>query len=243
MSRSPGDSGNSASSSPQKAVEALAALLVGFRHRLSNPLSYLRSSVDFAKQDLGGLLQELGKGSADPARLESVMREVLEALSEGQEALEHISQLMHSLACFPRLFDAPFGTLADVKRAIESRLDTDSGSLRMKTQLIKQLEDVPPVRGNQQHVDYVFHSLLSIVADFIPEGAPDESRLEVRLRKEEQWVVAEIGATLVGPPQCSVHVHSYRLGVEWDFCHAIITAFGGEFRQEESCLRVRLPVA
>ncbi|HLL05391.1 MAG TPA: hypothetical protein VK539_32780 [Myxococcaceae bacterium] len=218
----------------------MAGLVYGIRHRLNNPLSYLRPLVDLAKHDLEGLLQELGKGSADPARLESVMREVVEALSDGQLAVKRLTQIMADLACFPR-FDAPFGTLADVKRAIESGLGTDPGFLRMKAQLIKQLEDVPPVRGSQQHVDYVFHSLLSIVAGAIPEGAPVESRLEVRLRQEGQWVVAEIEATLVGPPQFPVY--SSWFSVEWDFCHAIIVVFGGELRQDESCFRVRLPVA
>jgi signal transduction histidine kinase len=101
-------------------------------------------------------------------------------------------------------------------------------------------------------------SLLTNAAQAIPHGAPDKNRVEVRLRAEGKWVVAEVEDTGVGiPPELlqrifdpffSTKPMGVGTGLGLSICHGIVTGLGGEISVEStvgqgSCFRVRLPVA
>ncbi|HEX8703417.1 MAG TPA: ATP-binding protein [Myxococcaceae bacterium] len=238
-------------------LAALGTLAAGVAHEVSNPLSYVSTNLNFALGELAKVLSSLEKGAAEPATLEHTVREALDALSEAREGALRIRQIVGDLKTFARGQDTA-GSRANARRAIEACFSIASMELRHRAQLIQRLEDVPEVRGSEARLGQVFLNLLINAAQAIPEGAPDKNRVEVRLRAEGQWVVAEVEDTGAGiPPELhkrifdpffSTRPAGVGTGLGLSICHGIVTELGGEISVHStpgqgSCFRVRLPVA
>jgi two-component system NtrC family sensor kinase len=238
-------------------LAALGTLAAGVAHEMNNPLSYVSANLNFAAEGLEELLVELEKpGAPDPASLKRAMKDFVEALSDAQEGTARIRRFVGDLKNFAR-DDAPGQGTADVARALETAISMASPELKYRAHLLKQLDEVPLVRGSEARLGQVFLNLLINAVQAIPEGAPDKNRVEVRLRLDGGMVVTEIQDTGTGiPPEIrgrifepffSTKPRGVGTGLGLSICHDIITRLGGDISVEStlgqgSCFRVRLPV-
>ena len=235
-------------------LAALGTLAAGMAHEVNNPLSYASSSLNFALEELSELLRAVKSGASEPARLESVVEEVVEALSSVREGTTRIHHIVGNLKTFARGETSTDGH-ADVKRALEASLAMVAKEVRTKARLLHQLQEVPRVHGSEARLGQVFLNLLINASQAIAEGAPERHRVEVRLRAEEGWVVVEIEDTGAGiPPNLlkrifdpffSTKPAGVGTGLGLSICHGIVTEMGGEISVEStvgqgSCFRVRL---
>jgi two-component system NtrC family sensor kinase len=253
--------------SQQKALEqrliqadrlaALGTLAAGVAHEVNNPLSYVSSNLNFIAENLGAVRRALrgADGPLDVEHAERLLAECAEALSEACEGASRIRHVVGDLKTFARGQDKAEG-LADVKRAIESSLSLVMLELRHRARLNKQLEDVPPVRGNESRLAQVFLNLLINAVQAIEEGAPDRNEVDLHMREEGPWVVVEIQDSghgippdllkLIFDPFFSTKPVGVGTGLGLSICHGIVTGMGGEILVESTvgrgtCFRVKLP--
>jgi PAS domain S-box-containing protein len=240
-------------------LAALGTLAAGVAHEMNNPLSYVSANLNFAAEGLTELLDTLEKtgGALDPASLKGMVKDFLDALSDAKEGTARILRVVGDLKNFARNDDPSQGA-ADVTRALEAAISMVTPELKLRARLVKQMSEVPLVRGSEARLGQVLLNLLINAAQAIPEGAPDKNRVEVRLRQDEGKVVVEIQDTGTGiapeirarifEPFFSTKPRGVGTGLGLSICHDIISRIGGDISVEStvgqgSCFRVRLPVS
>jgi two-component system NtrC family sensor kinase len=240
-------------------LAALGTLAAGVTHEINNPLSYIFSNTNFIAEGLEAVRYILKGGGVAPEleRVDQILKECADALSELREGTTRIRQVVSDLKMFARGDDKRIGQ-ADVKRALESSINVAMPQLRSRARLVKQVEEVPAVRGNEARLGQVFLNLLMNAAQAIPEGEPERHRVDVRLRQEGRHVVLEVKDTGHGIPAellqrifdpfFSTRPMRVGTGLGLSICHGIVTGMGGEISVESvegqgACFRVRLPAA
>jgi PAS domain S-box-containing protein len=243
----------------QDRLASLGTLAAGVAHEVNNPLGYISANLNFVAEGLEELRLALSQleRTPDPARMKRTLSECAEALGEAQEGTARILQVVGDLRTFARGENMQAQS-ADARRALEAAIGITTPELRYRARLIKQLDDVPLVRGSEARLGQVFLNLLINAAQAIPEGAPEKNRVEVRLRLEEGMVVAEIEDTGAGiapdllerifDPFFSTKPVGVGTGLGLSICHGIVTGMGGDISVKSTlgqgaCFRVRLPVA
>jgi signal transduction histidine kinase len=144
----------------------------------------------------------------------------------------------------------------DVRRALEAALGITVRQFSHRARLVTQMEEVPAVSGNEARLEQVFLNLLLNASQAIPEGAPEQHRVQVRLLTDQDHVVVEIQDTGAGMPEDMLrHIFDpffstkpvgAGTGLGLSISHGIITSMGGDIFVESTlgqgtCFRVRLP--
>ncbi len=239
-------------------LAALGTLAAGVAHEVNNPLSYVSSNLNFVAENLGALRRALSgaEGPLDVGLMERLLAECTEALADAREGTSRIRHVVGDLKTFARGKDKEEG-LADVKRAIDSALGLVMVELRHRARLNRQLEDVPPVRGNESRLGQVFLNLLINAVQAIEDGAPEKNEVDIHMRQEGSWVVVEIQDSghgiprellkLIFDPFFSTKPVGEGTGLGLSICHGIVTSMGGEITVESTvgrgtCFRVKLPI-
>ncbi|MBN1209119.1 MAG: PAS domain-containing protein [Myxococcaceae bacterium] len=239
-------------------LAALGTLAAGVAHEVNNPLSSVSVNLHFVAESLAGVRRALSgaEGPPDRAYLGSQLADCAQALLEAREGTSRIRHVVGDLRTFARGQSSEEG-IADVKRALESSLNMVLPELRNRAHLNRHLDDVPPVRGNESRLGQVFLNLLINAAQAIREGAPERNQVDVHLREEGAWVVAEVQDTghgipadlmkLIFDPFFSTKPVGIGTGLGLSICHGIITGMGGEISVESTvgrgtCFRVKLPI-
>jgi two-component system NtrC family sensor kinase len=240
-------------------LAALGTLAAGVAHEVNNPLSYVTSNLNFIAENLTAVRRALSgaDGSLNVEAADRLLAECTEALAEAREGTTRIRHVVGDLKTFARGQDKDEG-FADVKRAIDSSLSLVMLELRHRARLNRQLEDVPPVRGNESRLGQVFLNLLINAVQAIEEGAPERNEVDVHLREEGPWVVAEIQDSghgippdllkLIFDPFFSTKPVGVGTGLGLSICHGLVTGMGGEISVESTvgrgtCFRVKLPIS
>jgi two-component system NtrC family sensor kinase len=239
-------------------LAALGTLAAGVAHEVSNPLGYVSSNLHFIADGLAELRQALdAEGPVDRERLRHSLEECSEALDEARQGTSRIRQVVGDLKMFARGEETDSGEgLMDVRRALESSINMAMPELRHRARLVRELGDVPPVRGSESRLGQVFLNLLLNAAQAIPQGAQKENTVTVRSWAEGGKVVAEIRDTGEGiPPEnlkrifdpfFSTKPVGVGTGLGLAICHGIITSMKGEITVESTpgkgtSFRVLLP--
>ncbi|HEY0095615.1 MAG TPA: ATP-binding protein, partial [Archangium sp.] len=256
---------------PQKTLElkllqadrlaALGTMAAGVAHEVNNPLGYLSSNLHFIGEGLVELKQALSDPEVlkNPEALRRTLEECVEALDEARQGTKRIREVVGDLTVFARgeASDAREGVV-DVKRALETSLNMAMPQLKHRARVVRDLGELPSVRGNESKLGQVFLNLLLNAAQAIPEGATGENTIEVRAWAELGGVVVEVRDTGEGiPPEnlerifdpfFSTKPVGVGTGLGLAISHGIITAMQGELSVESkvgkgTCFRVRLPAA
>ncbi len=242
-------------------LAALGTMAAGVAHEVNNPLGYLSSNLNFIKEGLAELKRALSDpgGPREPEALRGLLEECVEALDEASQGTRRIREVVGDLTVFARGEepDAREG-LADVKRALETSLNMAMPQLKHRAKVVRDVRELPSVRGNESRLGQVFLNLLLNAAQAISEGAAGENTIEVRAWTELGGVVVEVRDTGEGiPPEnlerifdpfFSTKPVGVGTGLGLAISHGIITAMQGELMVESTvgkgtCFRVRLPAA
>jgi PAS domain S-box-containing protein len=225
-------------------LATVGTLAAGVAHGINNPLSAVVANLSIA----GRVVDELGDHPA--------AGELANALRDAGDAAMRIGDVVGDLAVFLRVED-DHSQAVDVNAVLEATLRLAANEIRHRARLVKELADVPPVRGNQGRLGQVFMNLIVNAAQAIPEGRADRNIIHVRSRvAPDGRVEVDVIDTGVGmapdvvarlfTPFFTARQSGESAGLGLAISQRIVTALGGEITVSStprtgSTFTVRLP--
>lgn len=179
-------------------LATLGTLTAGVAHEINNPLAYVISNVAAAKEyieaydQLVGFIQqhELAKlmpeellreweDLQDKLDLEFMQEDYPSVLSDTQEGLDRVRDIVHSLRSFSRVQEGEREP-ADLVEAMRSTLRLLHNELKSRVMLTLELNELPPVRCNLNEINQVFTNLIINAV----HAMRDQPRAELKIRSE-----------------------------------------------------------
>ncbi|MEO0811570.1 MAG: ATP-binding protein [Myxococcota bacterium] len=220
----------------------------GLAHELVDPLSYLRSNVEWVMDEMRKSAQR------NPEELEPWV----EALADSLQVSDRIRRLSEDLRAFARDEPAEPEESADVTRALELALRLVDSRIKNQGKVVRDFAELPPVAGSTERLSQAFVNLLNNAAQAMAEKrGPGKNSVTVRTRAVDNWVEVSIRDTGVGIPSeklreifnpfYSTKPSNLGSGLGLPISHRIITRAGGDISVESSLgygttVYVRLPV-
>jgi len=164
----------------QEKMAALGALVAGIAHELNTPIGTINSSADTLARSLQTVRGTLSAPDTPASiREDKRLRQILDLLEDiariNKLACERIVAIVSSLRNFARLDEADFQS-ADLRVGLDSTLTLVRHELKNRISVVKEYEDIPPIRCHPNQVNQVFMNLLVNAAQAIREKG------EIRLR-------------------------------------------------------------
>jgi len=213
-------------------MASVGTLAAGVAHELNNPLSYVVANLSFLAEGLGAA----GAGGADPSG------ELRDAVREGREGAERMRGIIRDLKTFSRVEDSLIGPV-ELGPVLESCISMAWNEIKHRARFVRELGDVPPVRGNEGKLGQVFLNLLVNAAQAIPEARSDKSEIRLTSRMAEDGRVAvEVRDTGSGIAPENLHrifdpffttkPVGEGTGLGLTICHNIVSSVGGDIQVE-----------
>jgi CheY-like chemotaxis protein/two-component sensor histidine kinase len=216
---------------------SLGALLGGISHEINNPLAIALGGIDLARMKLGRLVERISAQDEEAALASS-----LRALDSAREGTQRVNAVVRSASLFATA-DLERIDDIDVREVLESSLQIVSNEIRHAAHLVRELNDVPPVRGNPARLGQVFLNLLLNAIAAIRESGQREHLLRVGLSQSGEHVVISVSDTaavhdhqdgsLFDPLHPTVHsVSRLRFGLA--VSHELVQDMGGRIETERN---------
>jgi signal transduction histidine kinase len=226
-------------------MASVGTLAAGVAHEINNPLAVVLANLDLAAS-------ELAKAQPDLAQVSDGLRDALEAGAR-------VQGVVRDLKVFSRAGDDEVSQQVDVHRVVESSLRLASTEIRHRATLVRDLQPVPMVEGNEGRLGQVLLNLLVNAAQAIGEGKPDRNEIRVATRLDDKGRV-EISIADTGPgmtlavqrqlfmPFFTTKPRGIGTGLGLSICSRLVKAMGGEIACESevgkgTCFRVALEMA
>jgi CheY-like chemotaxis protein len=229
---------------------SLGALLGGIAHEINNPLAIAIGGIDVAHGKLERLVEK--SSASDEAALAVALR----ALDSARDGAQRVTAVVRSASLFATA-DLERIDEIDVREVLESSLQIVSNEVRHAAHLVRELSDVPPVRGNSARLGQVFLNLLLNAVGAIRQSGEREHLLRVGLQQSGEHVVVSVSDTansllehaegsMFDPLRATVH-SALRLQFGLAVSHEVIQDMGGRIEAERNLprgalYRVWLPV-
>jgi PAS domain S-box-containing protein len=245
-------------------LASVGTLAAGVAHEINNPLAYVETNIGYVKTLWPAAAAELAaRRAGSTARLQNLssadLDDVRAALDESALGVERIRQIVHGLKEFARSEEEAL-RLVDVREALDGSLKMMGQELKHRARVVREIEPVPSVLGNEARLTQVFVNLLHNAAQALPpEGA--EAQATVRLATSvdgEGRVVVSIEDTGCGIPQenlsrifdpfFTTRGVGEGAGLGLSIAHGIVSGMGGDIEVTSAVgkgttIRVILPPA
>jgi PAS domain S-box-containing protein len=176
---------------------SVGTLAAGIGHEINNPLAYVMANVTYAGDRLSRLRRQIEKRTYREASSDAEgLSEVISILGEVDDGAHRIREIARDLNTFARNDEAL--TLVDVRAAADTALRMAAHQVRDRARVIRQYDEVPPVRASGSRLSQVFLNLILNAAQAIPSGAHRSNEISVRIRADGPRVVAEVRDTGAG---------------------------------------------
>ena len=212
-------------------LASVGTLAAGVAHEINNPLAYVRANLELV---CGTLRDEC----EDPR----IAATTLPLIEQALDGVERVRGIVRGLKSFARA-DEERRIVVDVRRVIDDAVELAGHEARHRARLVKDYEEVPPVKVDAARLSQVFVNLIVNASQAIPESSlrPHEIRLRVR-EGAAGTVVAEVSDDGVGMP-AEVMARAFEpffttkpvgvgTGLGLSICHGIVKAQGGSIEIE-----------
>lgn len=196
-------------------------------HEINNPLTFLQSNLDFLQEESPCL------ASIPPTELQA-------ALADAKEGCIRIQTVVKNLQTFSEP-PSHNRTWIHVDEAMRSAMGMIRNSLEERARLVHDLDQAPPVFGEETLLIQAFLDVLENACNSIPEGKPHLHRISVSTRPGSSGnTIVEIQSTGRDLP------HSWRSNTALSACEGIVTNMNGKLHVESdpllgSLVRISLP--
>jgi PAS domain S-box-containing protein len=233
-------------------MASVGILAAGVAHEINNPLTYVITSLDHARDQLTSLRQ-----SFDPS-IASQLTPLETSLSNARDGVDRVRMIVRDLRAFSRGDTGPMSPV-DVERVLDSAINVAANAIRGKARLVREYAGVSPVLGDPARLGQVFTNLLVNAGEAIPEGGADRNRIRVTTSEaSDGWITIEIADSGGGVPNevvsrifepfVTTKSPGEGTGLGLAICHGLVKNMRGEITLAStgpsgSTFRVRLPKA
>jgi signal transduction histidine kinase len=219
-------------------MASVGLLAASVAHEINNPLAILVSNLEFASEQINGLLAG-ASGEELPGLLADRIRALSAPLRDANEAAERVRLIARDLKVFSRSEDTDSRGPVDIHSVLESAIRMASNEIRHRARLTRDYSDVAPVNGNESRLGQVFLNLIVNAAQAIPEGDAGNNEIKIVTRMESADRVAiEFHDTGGGiPAEILPHIFdaffttkaaATGTGLGLAICHRIVAEHHGE---------------
>jgi PAS domain S-box-containing protein len=179
-------------------MAAIGILAAGVGHEINNPLAYVLANLEFVTGELEMLIGELPREAQE--RLAARIADLTQALADTNHGAHRVRSIVQDLRTFSRGDDA-VASLVDVRQVLDSSARMAAVQIRQRAVVERNYEeDLPKVLANESRLGQLFLNLVVNAAQAIPEGMPNEHRIEMVAKSEGAFVRVEIADTGSGIP-------------------------------------------
>jgi PAS domain S-box-containing protein len=239
-------------------MASLGTLAAGVAHEMNNPLSFVLGNLEFVASSLRGVVDSwLKEGTGVPQDRVAQLREAVEALKEAHDGARRVANIVVDLRMFSRGSDDR-SVAIDLVPVLEASTRIVANELVQRASLVRELGEVPAVRGMEGRLGHVFVSLLINAAQSI-DGDPANNEIRVVSKTgSDGSAVVEFHDTGCGihedllqrifDPFFTTKPVGQATGLGLSVCKGIVSALGGRLEVESrvgagSIFRVILPAA
>ena len=245
-------------------LASVGTLAAGVAHEINNPLAYVETNIGYVKTVWPAAAAELAArraGRAPPSQelTSAVLEDVRSALEESALGVERVRQIVHGLKEFARSEEEALRRV-DVREALDGSLKMMAHELKHRARVVREIEPVPDVLGNEARLTQVFVNLLHNAAQALPpEGAAAQATVRLATSVDgEGRVVVSIEDTGCGIPQenlsrifdpfFTTRGVGEGAGLGLSIAHGIVSGMGGDIEVTSAVgkgttVRVILPPA
>ena len=237
-------------------MAAIGILAAGVGHKINNPLAYVLANLEFVTSELEMLIGELPREAHE--RLEARIADLTQALADTNHGAQRVRAIVQDLRTFSRGDDA-VASLVDVRQLLDSSARMAAVQIRQRAVVERSYEDdLPKVLANESRLGQLFLNLVVNAAQALPEGSPNQHRIEMIAKSEGAFVRVEIADTGCGiPPDVLPRIFEpffttkptgQGTGLGLSICRRILVELGGDITVTSelgkgSRFIVRLPCA
>jgi PAS domain S-box-containing protein len=178
---------------------AVGTIAAGVGHEINNPLAYVMANVAYASDEIERAqrqLEKLGEREPTAGAVAAALSEVVAILAEVDEGARRIRDIARDLNTLARNDEEL--RLVDLRAVADSALRMAAPEVRQRARVVRQFEEVPPVRASASRLTQVLLNLLINAAQAIPKGAYDSNEITVHVRSEGTRVVVDVRDTGCG---------------------------------------------
>ena len=224
-------------------LSSVTALAAGVAHELNNPLAYVTANLAFLAERTGRLVALLSGAAPHPEDADLV-GQVHDAMREARSGAERMRAVVRDLKTFARGEEERCRPV-DVRPVLDSCVNVAWTEIRRRAQLVRHLEPVPPVLGDEARLSQLFLNLVLNAAQSIPEGRPDDHEIEIATRTRPDGRIAievrDSGSGIapgllprIFDPFFTTKSPGCGTGLGLSICHAVVCAMGGEIEVEST---------
>jgi signal transduction histidine kinase len=192
-------------------MASVGQLAASVAHEINNPLAILVSNLEFASEQVSGLVAGTSGGDL-PILLAERIGSLASPLRDAQQAAERVRLIVRDLKVFSRSEPAESREPVDIHSVLESAIRMASNEVRHRARLTRDFADVAPVNGNASRLGQVFLNLIVNAAQAIPEGDARKNEIKIITRMDSSDRVA-------------IEFHDTGAGIPADVLPRIFDAF------------------
>jgi signal transduction histidine kinase/ActR/RegA family two-component response regulator len=219
-------------------LEAIGRLAAGIAHEINNPLAYVTGNLEVVAETLEA-------AAVSPSPMTGTEHaELRSAIGDARDGAERLRKIVDGLRVFSRSQEEQRLPLA-LAGVLEAAIRMTRNELRHRAELVREIDPVPLVVGDDGRLTQVFINLLVNAAHAIPEGRADQNRITVRTRTDDHGraviEVEDSGNGIAPDVQARVFDPFFTTkdvgggtGLGLSICHGIISGIGGQISIESS---------
>ena len=191
-------------------VIALGTLAASVAHEINNPLTYVLANSDALAEEIDALeLQLTDQRGASMAGARASLARIREALVPIRSGTSRIAGITRDLRSFSRPDESTL-TRVDIRKVVESVLRLVAKEVEARALLVLEVQDTPPVIGNEARLVQVVLNLIVNAYQSLPSETPSHNQVHVATHAEAGKVVIEVGDSGPGVPTAYRQLSSSR---------------------------------
>jgi signal transduction histidine kinase/CheY-like chemotaxis protein len=227
-------------------MASIGTLAAGVGHEINNPLTYIVLNLTLIDRELRTLDLPL-----------TTRERLAHMLEQARYGTDRVSGIVRDLQALTRVPEERVAQV-ELRAVLERCLEIADHQIRHRARVIRELDEVPAVRGSEGRIVQLFLNLLVNAAQAIPVGSADTHSIRVKTAMVGGRVVVAISDSGVGieptvlgrifDPFYTTKPVGEGTGLGLAICRSIVTAMAGEIEVESTrgqgtTFRVVLPVA